>query len=65
MVSILPRINDRWRNLRNGKKRWTGQVLRFDPKPRVIADVYGDTLEEMKGRMSVVCEALKNLEQPK
>lgn len=66
MASILPSIVDRWRAFRNGRKRYTGQVLLFDggrrPVRQVIAEVYGDTREEMLRRKHAVCTLLKKLE---
>ena len=63
MTSILPSITDKWRNKRNGKRRYVGQVLRFDGgTTTVIAEVYGDTLKEMRRRKHAVADALKLME---
>lgn len=63
MTSILPSIKDRYRNLRNGKKKFTGQVIRFDGETRtVIAEVYGSTVEEMRIRKNAVAELLAKME---
>ena len=55
MPSILPALIDKWRTKRDGTRRYVGQILLFDGgnkrQPRkVIAEVYGDTLEEMRAR---------------
>ena len=68
MTSILPGLIDRWRNKKNGKRRYTGQVLKFDgankQQPRsVIAEVYGDSLKEMRKRKNAVAKLLKEMEQ--
>lgn len=64
MTSILPSITDKWRNKRNGQWRYVGQVWLFNGsgKKIVIAEVYGDTLEEMRKRKHAVADALKLLE---
>ena len=64
MPSILPALIDKWRTKRDGTKRYVGQILLFDGgnkrQPRkVIAEVHGDTLEEMRARKNAVFEALK------
>ena len=64
MPSILPALVDKWRTKRDGTRRYVGQILLFDGgntrQPRkVIAEVYGDTLEEMRVRKNAVFEALK------
>ena len=64
MPSILPALIDKWRTKRDGTRRYVGQILLFDGgnkrQPRkVIAEVYGDTLEEMRARKNAVFEALK------
>lgn len=62
MPSILPALIDKWRTKRDGTKRYVGQILLFDGRnkgPKVIAEVYGDTLEEMRARKNAVFEALK------
>jgi hypothetical protein len=64
MASILPALVDKWRTNRDGQRRYVGQILLIDgadkkrPK-RVIAEVYGATLEEMRERKRLVYEALK------
>lgn len=70
-MTILGSLVDRYRTLRNGKKRWVGQVLRFAPDEdrkcvrSVIAEVYGPTVEEMRERKAVVCGVLRDLERSK
>jgi len=64
MPSILPALVDKWRTKRDGTRRYVGQILLFDGgnqrQPRkVIAEVYGDTLEEMRARKQAVFESLK------
>ena len=64
MPSILPAIRDKWRTKRDGTRRYVGQILLFaegnQRQPRkVIAEVYGDTLEEMRARKQAVFQALK------
>lgn len=70
MASVLPALVDKWRTKRDGTRRYVGQVLLFDggnkKQPRkVIAEVYGDTLDEMRERKQVACEALKELQKRK
>lgn len=56
---ILPSLVDRYRTKRDGKRRYTGQVLLFSGKKRiVIAEVYGDTAKEMRQRKHAVHKAL-------
>jgi hypothetical protein len=64
MTTILPSLVDRHRNLRNGRKRWVGQVVAFDRDRRsVIAEVYGTTLAQMRRRKRLVWIALKHSEE--
>lgn len=60
---VLPGIVDRYRNLRNGKKRYVGHVqLLKDNKFVVIAEAYGETMAEMRERKHAIAAALKLLE---
>ena len=61
MSSVLPGLRDRHRNYRNGRRKYVGQVLLFDTKWTVIAEVYGWTLREMRARKMAVAKALKDL----
>ena len=67
MASVLPSIIDSYRNKANGKRRYVGKVLLFDssrnPKPITLAEVYGDTMEEMRRRKHAVAAVLKSLEE--
>lgn len=63
---IIAREPHTWREKRNGGRRYVGQVLRLTQKPRktvVLAEVYGDTEEQMLERRYAVLEALKQLEK--
>lgn len=63
MPSVLPSLIDKFRNKRNGEKRYVGQVIKFDGSRRtVIAEVYGDSIEEMRARKKLCCDALANAE---
>jgi hypothetical protein len=63
MSTVLPGIKDRYRNKRNRKRRYVGQVLCFDASGiTCLAEVYGDTLEEMRRRKHAVAVALNKLE---
>ena len=56
---FLPSLTDKWRTKRNGEKRYIGQILDFSSgNKRVVAEVYGDTLEEMRKRKKIVFNAL-------
>jgi len=57
---IFGGIVDRTRT-RRGKVYWVGEVVIFDPKKRVIAHVYGDTLKEMRARKYAVADRLRVL----
>ena len=63
MTSILPGLKDTWRNKRNGQRRYVGQVVRLgDGKSVVIAEVYGDTLDEMRTRKHACAKLLAEME---
>ena len=65
-MTILPSIADRWRNKRDGTKRYVGQVLMFDGATKtVIAEVYGSSLEQMRERKHAAYELFKEMYQPK
>jgi len=58
--TILLGIKDRWRTKRNGEKFWVGQVLILqDGNWRVMAQVFSDSLLEMRRRKMAVYSALK------
>jgi N-acetyl-beta-hexosaminidase len=67
MASVLGGIIDTYRGKANGKRRYVGKVLLFDgrrkPVKSVMAEVYGDTMEEMRRRKHAVAAALKALEE--
>ena len=56
---ILPGLFDR-----RFKTRFRGEVVRLRPKkaPELLAYAYGETLEEMRNRKRVICDALIALE---
>jgi len=49
MTSILPGLIDKWRNKRNGQRRYVGQVVRLaDGKSVVIAEVLAEMENDPK-----------------
>lgn len=64
MPSVLPCLRDKYRNKRNGKRVWIGQVLLFDgSKPvRVIAEVRDENLSVMRRRKHAICRVLSEME---
>lgn len=63
MTTILPGLIDKWRNKRNGQRRYVGQVVRLaDGKSVVIAEVYGETLYEMQERKHACAKVLAEME---
>lgn len=64
MSVILPDLVDRYLNLRDGRKKFVGKILAIDGgKKKVIAHVYGTTIEEMRARKYAVLKALKEIEK--
>lgn len=56
---IYASLTDRYRTLRNGKRKHVGQIMALENgKRRVIAEVYSDTLDECRRRKHVVAAAL-------
>lgn len=65
MATVLPNLIDRWRGLRNGKRKYVGQIVLYGDgaKRTVIAEVYGWSLKQMRARKRAVERALKELHQ--
>lgn len=62
MTTILPSIRDKYRNNRKSR-RYVGQVLIIDGgKTRVIAEVYGETMELMRKRKHAIAKLLDEME---
>lgn len=62
---VMPGLIDRYRNLRNGRKKYTCEILLLggDHERQVIAHVYGNSLREARRRKRIVCKALKALHE--
>jgi len=59
MQSILPGLVDTQRTRKSGTY-WVGEVIYFGGTERkIVAHVYGDTLEECRARKKAVCELLQ------
>jgi len=58
MPSILPGLVDTQRTRKSGTY-WVGEVIYFGRERKVVAKVYGDTLEELRARKHAVCRALQ------
>lgn len=63
---VLGSLTDQYRNKKNGNRRWTGKVYLFDGGSRnLIAEVYGDSAEEMRARKHAVASALQITQENK
>jgi hypothetical protein len=63
---IMPSIRDRRENKRSGTNRWVGKLIELDgsKRGRVVAVIYGDTLEEMRTIKHIAANAIFDAMHP-